>query len=496
MKAAYDTLSKLGGTLVQEEDITRGDKFVIPQAMSFKQARDFLDLKMAEAQETVTLDRSFPFKFNDGAVALTRALHKFFGTFSHKGTMGFWGPNPPAFAEVEIAFGEKIQIPVGVVSCPAIPDTNLHLGTARHPELGEVFRIIAETKRKHRPAVEALLGLIEQQLREDSIYKGKAIDAEFNFLDLSKVDRDKVVYASDTYSQMEASVLAAIRYPEALRKAGVGLKSAVLLSGTFGVGKTLFAYLTGQECVSHRVTFIQVRPNRDNIEEAIQTAAMYSPSVVFFEDLDTIADSQNEHDHISGLLEMFDGVRAKGREVMAILTTNHPEKIHKGMLRPGRLDAVIEVTAPDKAGIVRLCKTLLPADLLDEGITEAEWGAAADAMEGYLPAFVHEACKRAIKYALVRTEGDLDAVRISGEDVRLAGVGLRAQFDQMLGAKATPERESLSEALVRTIKPVVEEAADAASRRENLLTVHPKALHPEVLEEAQEEREKQERKAR
>jgi transitional endoplasmic reticulum ATPase len=511
MAKAYKTLTELGGQLVQEEDITRGDKFVIPHSMTLGQAQKFLQLKEAEAAEVVTLDRTFEYRFKDGAVALTRALHKFFGTFSHKGTMGFWGPNPPAFEEVAIGYGEKIQIPVGAVACPAIPDTVLHLTEARHPELGTVFRIVAETRRRHRPAVEALLGMIEQHLREESIYKGKAIDAEFNFLDLSKVDKNKVVYAADTYAQVEASIFSAIRFPAALRKAGVSLKSAVLLSGTFGVGKTLLAYLTGQECEAHGVTFIQVRPNRDSIEEAIQTAAMYSPSVVFFEDLDTISNAATaETDHISGLLEMFDGVRAKGREVMAILTTNHPELIHKGMLRPGRLDAVIEVGAPDKQGIIRLCKTLIPAELLAPGITEAEWDAAGEAMDGYLPAFVHEACKRAIKYSLVRAAknlgeseaavgGELDglvlgdketpevtsallkAVRITGEDVRLAGVGLRAQFDQMLGAKTQPERDTLSEAFRAALRPDTEDAA----RQQVLAVVHPRAIHPENVDEAQ-----------
>jgi len=480
MKEAYKTLSELGGKMVTEEDVTRGPKFVIPEQMTLHQAADFLVLKMKESQEEVTLDRTFPFRFADGAVAVTRALHRFFGTFGHKQTMGFWGPNPPAFTEVEVAFGEKIQIPVGAVSCPAIPETTLYLTEGHDPELGTVFRLQAMTLRKHRPAVEALFGMIEQQLREDSIYKGRAIDAAFNFLDLTKVDPERVVYAEETFQQIEASLFVPIRYPEQLREAGVPLKQAVLLAGTYGVGKTLLAYLTGQECEKHGFTFIQVRPNRDDIQQAIQTAAMYSPAVVFFEDLDTIADSQHGTDHISGLLELFDGVRAKGREVMVILTTNHPEKIHKGMMRPGRLDAVIEITPPDKPGLIRLCKTLIPASLLGE-ITDEEWNVIGETMEGYLPAFVHEACKRAIKYALPRNGGRLEGVRISGEDMRRAAAGLRSQYDRMLGAKAQPERESLGEALERTVAAAVKPVAEAQITG----LIAPKFLSPEGLQVAE-----------
>jgi transitional endoplasmic reticulum ATPase len=504
-RKAYLTLSELGGQMVTEEDIQRGPVFQIPTGMTLGQAAKFLTLKEAEGKEEVTLERSFNYRFKDGAVAVSRALNRFFGTFTHLQTMGFWGPNPPAFAEVEVEFGRKEQVAIGAVGCPAIPDTTLHLGETRDPELGSVFHITVVTRRQHKAAVEALLGLIEQQLREASIYKGKAVDAEFNFLDLSKVDASKVVYAEDTYADIEASIFTPIQHPAVLRRAGVQLKSSVLLAGTFGVGKTILAYLTGQRCQRKGVTFIQVRPNRDSIEDAIRAAAMHSPSVVFFEDLDTIANSaQAEVDHISGLLELFDGVRAKGREVMAILTTNHPELIHKGMIRPGRLDAVIHIGAPDKAGIIKLCKTLLPAGLVADDITEAEWDAVGEAMEDYLPAFVHEACKRTLRHATARaakdlgywdgegelTEAELEAqdeqilaaIRISGEDIRRAGVSLRAQYDLMLGAKTHPERDKLSEAFRAAMAPVVEDGA----RTQVLAAVNPRAIHPDNQEEAYE----------
>jgi transitional endoplasmic reticulum ATPase len=39
------------------------------------------------------------------------------------------------------------------------------------------------------------------------------------------------------------------------------------------------------------------------------------------------------------------------------MTTNHKDEIHKGMLRPGRLDAIIEIGAMDRPGVEKLART-------------------------------------------------------------------------------------------------------------------------------------------
>ena len=454
-KEALEALERLGGGLVQEDDLEFGDKFVLPRTMSLRDAISFLKHKIVEDEEEVGWNRSFPYRPYDGAHALVSAIRKHFGTLAHVPTPSFFGPVPPQLVDVEVEFGRKEQIPWGTFEIPALPGVMLTTGKTFDPDLGEIFTLHASGIRRHSRKVHGLFKLIEKELEERSIYRGGAIDAGFNFLDIARVSRDNVVYAEDVYAQLEASVFAPIRFPESLREAGVQLKSAVLLHGTYGVGKTLFAYLTAQECVANDVTFIQVRPGRDDLEVAMQTARMYAPSVVFFEDLDTIATPEGASDHISALLELFDGMRAKGVEVMAILTTNHADQIHKGMVRPGRLDAVIEITPPDAQGIIKLCQVLVPGELLAK-VTEKEWDAVAEAALGYIPAFVHEGCKRAIRYALVRTNGELEGIKLTGDDLRLAMQSLRPQYEMMQDAKDLVSQDPLSVAVRSTIRPVVE----------------------------------------
>lgn len=461
LKEALEALMKLGGSVITEDAIKKGDEFQIPHAMDEVQAAEFL-LQQAEAKkQVVEVHKTFPYRPLDGAVGAYNAIVKAFGTVLHKGSRGFFGENPPQYVDVEVAHGETIQVPWGRLLIPAIPGCDLELHGSRDPELGEVFVIVGSVQRRYRAAVEGLFLMIEEELRLNSIYKGKAIDGDFNFLDLTRVDRDRVVYAEDAYKELETHILGPIRHGEALKEARVDLKSAVLLHGTYGVGKTLFGYLAAQEAQANGLTFLQVRPGRDSLEESLRTARQYSPCVVFVEDVDTLGGTDQTRDTVSELLEQFDGLRSKGVEVMAILTTNHPERIHKGMVRPGRIDAVIEITTPDAEGVVRLCKTLIPAELLAEDITEAEWVNVGLAGLDYIPAFIHEGCKRAIKYAVVRTNGNLAEVTITAEDIESALLGLRPQWTMMQEASDELSQPTVDKMLSGIAYEAVREAIDS-----------------------------------
>jgi len=185
---------------------------------------------------------------------------------------------------------------------------------------------------------------------------------------------------------------------------------------------------------------------------------MYQPSVVFFEDLEVMAGAQ-ERDHISQLLDVFDGIQSKDAKIMAILTTNHADKIHKGMLRPGRLDAVIEIEKLDAAGIQQLVENVVPSAALAEDLKhthkdfEKGWAEITSAMDDFLPAFVREAGERAVRYSLARNGGKLTTV--SKADLIDSATGLRSQFELMDGAREVQERPRLETAMAALVSEAV-----------------------------------------
>lgn len=452
---ALDALARLGGDMFGEDDILReGRKIMIPQTMSLQQAVEFINHKIAEEEEVAGFSRVFKYRVWDVAYCAHLAFKKAFGAVRHKGSF----MSPPQLIDIPNGPDSVVQVPWGNFVVPHLPEVTFTVTGARDAEFGHVGAVRAEGPKKWRFHVEGIFKLIEEELRRSSLYKGKVIDgAEMpNFRDPTTFDPERLVYSDEVFQQLETNVFAPLRYPEKLRAAGIDLKGAVLLEGNYGVGKSEFLRWASQVAYENSWTFIFVRPQVDDIEDAMRTARIYAPAVIAFEDVDTIADASSESDRISRILELFDGTEAKSKDVMVLLTTNHVDVIHKGMLRPGRLDAIIHVSEPDAEAIAKLCQVFIPEDRLK--VEEAEWPEVSEAMVGFLPAFVREACDRAIKYSVVRNEGELG--EITKDDLVGAARGLRDHYNLMTGAADKVEREPLQVALERHVRAGVTQVVD------------------------------------
>lgn len=454
-ESLLDRLAEAGGKLTAEEDVVfQGTKLIVPLNMDLHDAIRFLSEKVSEDERPMSFSRTFDFRPWDGARATMRALKKTFGMVSQRSIMTMFGPEPPELRTINVGVGKTEQIPWGKMAIPLLPGMDFYLGGTKHPEKGTLFGINAQGPRKYRHHVEGIFRLVAAELQEDSLYRGNAFDGQEDpeFLDLSTVSADKVIYSEEVMTQLEANVWSLIRYTDEMERQGVPLKRAVLFEGPYGTGKTLGAYLTAQIAQQHGWTFIYCRPGRDNLGEVMATARLYQPACVFFEDVDTVAASASgKADHVTELLDLFDGIQAKGTKIMCVLTTNNVKTIHKGMVRPGRLDAVIHIGELDTQGIRRMTHAVIDNSLLAKDI---DWDALGEAMKDFLPAFVREVLDRAMRYAMARNKGK-PAV-LSTDDFVAAAHGLRPQLDLMNGAGDTPPVDSVSQALTRTVREAVE----------------------------------------
>jgi len=149
------------------------------------------------------------------------------------------------------------------------------------------------------------------------------------------------------------------------------LKSGILLWGPPGVGKTLIA-----KAVAHdwAFTFISIKgpellnmyvgESEKNIREIFSKARSNAPTVLFFDEIDSLApargytsDSSQVMDRIvAQLLTELDGVVAL-QNVVVIAATNRPDLLDQALLRPGRFDKVIFVdvarTIEEKLKIIK-----------------------------------------------------------------------------------------------------------------------------------------------
>lgn len=441
-----------GSPMVEGEGVKfhKEPYILVPEGIGYERARQMITRAEKEAETRTEWIKWYEYRFNDGAHALMKVLKARYGGAFGEATMGMFGPEPPRLISIPVAFGKTEQVPSGALSLPALPGLEFNSHRARNAN-GEVFVITAEGPRKYAAEVEALFSAVEEFLREHSIYRGAAVvgATALDFLDLSKIRRHEIVFASDALELLDTTVWGPIRNARWFREEGIPLKRAALLSGPYGTGKTSAGLITALEAVQAGWTYLSVRPGQDDVMDALVTARLYAPCVVFLEDIDVLA-SNGEDDKVSKFLEAFDGVAAKGSEIVVVMTTNHLEKIHKGMLRPGRVDAIIPIDSLDRDGIERLIKAVVPAD---KRLSSVDYDEVAAAMVGFYPAFVKEAIDRARAVAITTRRGRDYA--LDTEAFVVAARSLRAQLDALEDAGEGARRPTLDVALATAVRGAV-----------------------------------------
>lgn len=449
-KALLGVLSEIGGKLTAEEDVVfHGTKIVLPANSTLGQNIKFLENKLMEEEREMSFSRQYRYRPWDGAHATMSALKKTFGMVSQKEIMTFFGPQPPKLITINTGPDTQEQVPWGAMAIPLLPGVTFYLGGYTDAELGTLFQLAAEGPRKYRFEIEGVFRIIEEELRTNSIYRGKAFDGKEQpgFLSLDGVDPEKVIYSEEVLTQLNANVWSLLQYTDQMRDLDLPLKRAVLFEGPYGTGKTLGAYLTAKVATENGWTFIFVRPGRDSMEQAMATAVLYQPAVVFVEDVDTISDGETA---VTRLLDIMDGLSSKNNEVVCVFTTNHRDRIHKGMMRPGRLDAVIHIGALDTPGIRKLAYVTVPRELLSDDI---DWEKVGEAMNGFMPAFCKEAIDRSMRYSMARNQGKPGQLTTS--DLVAAAEGLRPQLEIMEGAHEGQEKSRLEETFSRLAREAV-----------------------------------------
>lgn len=445
-------LSELGGLRVQDDALRfEGTQFILPATMAGRvgEAVSFLKNWQESQEEEYSYGREFKYRPWDGAAAFDRGMKRLFGTAGIGQTVRtFFGNYPPQYITIDCGPGETMQVPWGRVAFAPLSAT-FDLSVSEDDEYGQVFYLNVSAPKKYRAHIEAFFQVIDDELRNASIYRGRAITAAATptFIDTSKVDRSKVIYSDSAMRQLDANVWSAIRHADTLREVGLPIKRQVLLYGPYGTGKTLAGMLTAQEAEKAGFTYIQVRPE-DDLFGALKTAQLYSPAVVMFEDIDSIRTTHTEG--VAALLDVLDGVTNKGVEVMALFTTNHPDRLHRGMMRPGRLDAVIELAGLDAGGIRRLIVAKVPAHLLS---ADMDWEKVTKAFDDLLPAFASEAIDRAQRYAIANSGGVPQV--ISGDDLVAAADGIRTQVAMMDEAPIATDQDTVGGALAGTFAKVL-----------------------------------------
>ncbi len=134
----------------------------------------------------------------------------------------------------------------------------------------------------------------------------------------------------------------------------------ILLYGPPGTGKTLLAKAVATESEANFINikgpeFLSkwVGESEKAVRETFRKARTAAPCIIFLDELDAVAptrggeaDSHVTERVISQMLTEMDGLESL-HNVIIIAATNRPDMLDPALLRPGRFDRLVKITAPD-----------------------------------------------------------------------------------------------------------------------------------------------------
>ncbi|MFB6155047.1 MAG: CDC48 family AAA ATPase [Haloferacaceae archaeon] len=182
------------------------------------------------------------------------------------------------------------------------------------------------------------------------------------FVEVPDVTWNQVGGLDDTKERLRETIQWPLEYPDVFEAMDMQAAKGVLLYGPPGTGKTLLAKAVANEADSN---FISVKgpelldkyvgESEKGVREIFSKARENAPTVVFFDEIDSIATERGRHSGDSGvsermvsqLLTELDGLEDL-EDVVVIATTNRPDLIDSALLRPGRLDRHVHVPVPDE----------------------------------------------------------------------------------------------------------------------------------------------------
>jgi transitional endoplasmic reticulum ATPase len=397
------SLEHVGDRVHRAEVIHHDGKIMIPNNMEIDDVIQALKERKEYMNQDMEVNRTYDVFPWDGALAIQRVFKERFGWVPGRTIPGdFFTPDQiPQTISVEVGYKQTQQVPWGRFGIPGVKGT---LETCFRRKQGRViFGITGFILRKDEWLVNEILDEVQQELNQGSIYLGQAIGVRFydddgdelsvpevKFLDAG-VTPESLILSRDLEQIVETNLLTPIRRAADCELNGIQVKRGILLGGPYGTGKTLAAAVAAHEAVKHGVTYVYVQ-RADELAHAIKFARQYDDPacVVFCEDVDRIMHGERNVE-MDDLLNVIDGIDGKDTNIIVVLTSNFLTEINQALLRPGRLDAVIEVLPPDAEAVQRLLRHYAGSAIS----LETDLSGIGDELQGNIPAIIEEVVKRA-----------------------------------------------------------------------------------------------------
>jgi len=188
--------------------------------------------------------------------------------------------------------------------------------------------------------------------------------------DMPKVTFEDVAGVDEAIEELQ-EIKDFLKEPQKFQAVGAKIPRGVLLYGPPGTGKTLLAKAVAGEAGVPFFTisgsdfvemFVGVGASR--VRDLFEQAKAASPAIIFVDEIDAVGrqrgagvggGNDEREQTLNQLLVEMDGFDSK-TNVILIAATNRPDVLDPALLRPGRFDRQIGVSAPDLIGREQILK--------------------------------------------------------------------------------------------------------------------------------------------
>jgi CDC48 subfamily AAA family ATPase len=243
-----------------------------------------------------------------------------------------------------------------------------------------------------------------------------------------------------------------LKHPEAFKTMGIRPSKAVLLYGPSGCGKTLLAKAAATESEANLIAVkgpellsMWVGESERGVREIFKKAKQTAPTIILFDEIDALVPKRRgdagggshvTETVVNQILTEMDGIEAL-ENVIIVGTTNRPDMLDPSLLRPGRFDSKVLVTAPDRDARLAIFEIHTKGMPL-KGVDLAP---LADKTNGYSGADIEAICREA---ALIALREDIKADKVTDEDFKKALKKIKpsvSKDDIKRYDEGTPEKE-------------------------------------------------------